>query len=58
MTLAALVEQFTQEFNAQARGTALGDPRATNAWDKAKRACSELRVAAATIDAVAREDAR
>jgi hypothetical protein len=55
--LTELVAAFTAGFNAQARNTALGDPRAMNAWDKAKRACSELRVAAATIDAVAREDA-
>lgn len=57
MTLLEQVSAFEAQFNRDARETALGDPRAMNAWDTAKRAIAELKRAAKTIDAVAKEDA-
>jgi hypothetical protein len=55
MTLAEQVAAFEAQFNRDARETALNDPRAMNAWEAAKRALGSLKLAARTIDAVAKE---
>ncbi len=53
VTLAAFTAAFAAEYNVKARYTALDDPRAMNAWAKAKKALTELQSAAKVIDEVA-----